>query len=285
VLAQALALVEMGYSIFPIQENTKIPAVKWSTQSTTDLDEVRDWWEDPRLCNDNIGINCGESGCFVVDLDTQAHVDVFMKAWFRRESDPPRVIVETPRDGGHIYFEAPASSLNLGNTSGKLGAGMDTRGVGGMVLAPGSVINGRAYTVLRGTLSHLPPLPYWIIEKVRPKPLSLAEERRRAKSKWLVVSPYRAEAELRHWCDKVIHAPEGTQNNTINIAAFVLAKDYCPPLDPEEIRHALERAAREGHHPERRADGTIASGLTRGLGNKEGDSGHDRQPQDHRRDH
>ena len=53
-------------------------------------------------------------------------------------------MVRTGRGGLHLYFTAPPG-VRLGNTAGELGRGLgwliDTRGHGGYVVAPGSVVD------------------------------------------------------------------------------------------------------------------------------------------------
>src|SRR5262245_1687298 len=53
-------------------------------------------------------------------------------------------MVRTPRDGIHVYFRQPATILT--NRRGHLPAGVDIRGAGGFVVAPGAVFpDGRCY--------------------------------------------------------------------------------------------------------------------------------------------
>ena len=129
-----------------------------------------------------------------------------------------------------------------------------------MVLAPGSVVSGHLYTVLSGSLSSVPSLPGWLGRRLSPPPQRLAQARR--KGTVFGRSVRRAEQQLEQWCRKIEMAPDGAQNNTINAAAHVLARDYSPPLDPEEIRCQLEDAALRGRHPLSRARPTIRSGLS-----------------------
>ena len=59
---------------------------------------------------------------------------------------PRTFTVRTPSGGLHLYFTAPDKSL--GNTVGKLGRQIDTRGVGGYVVGPGSVCRTGYYTIV-----------------------------------------------------------------------------------------------------------------------------------------
>jgi hypothetical protein len=53
-------------------------------------------------------------------------------------------MASTPSGGGHLYFRPPPG-VEIRNSAGKLGPGLDVRGVGGYVVAPPSVIDGKAY--------------------------------------------------------------------------------------------------------------------------------------------
>ena len=77
------------------------------------------------------------------------------------------------------------------------------------------------------------------------------------RSRWFTPSEPKARRELRRWADRIEDAPDGKQNIAINLSAFILAKDFCPPLDPEEIRQELLDAAERGNHPHHRAQSTI----------------------------
>ena len=262
---QALDLVTMGYYIFPIAAGTKQPVVTWSTESTLDPAEVRTWWE--RWPEDNIGINTGLSGLAVIDLDNELAMEHFMALWDRHEPDLPQLVVATRR-GWHLYFDAPRAGVR--NSAGRLGAGIDVRGSGGMVLAPGSVVAGTVYAVVSGSLRDVPPLPGWLERMLRPRQLSLSEERKRGMDRGVTnarqgmfrKNERAARIQFDRWCDKIVNAPDGEQNNTINSAAHVLARDYADVFDREEVRCRLEQAAMEGHHPLSRARPTIHSGLT-----------------------
>lgn len=66
-------------------------------------------------------------------------------------------------------------------------------------------------------------------------------------------------------CDAIVQAPEGTQNDTINKAAFNVGTLVAAgAVDEDEAREMLLAAARAGNHPERRAEGSVDSGLRGG---------------------
>jgi hypothetical protein len=151
-LGNAIALGKAGYNVFPLIENGKIPAVgAWQQRATSDEAEIRKLWteHDPvlnvtRVKPYNIGIHTKD--LLVLDVDAKngkkglqslAELDTF-------EGVPDTFTVETPTGGLHLYFKPEAP---VGNSAGKLGAGLDVRGDGGYVVGPGSTIDGKAYIV------------------------------------------------------------------------------------------------------------------------------------------
>lgn len=122
-------LVELGFSVFPVERAGKKPLVPWKAYQTVraDLSTVRGWSQ--RDCN--IGIATGAiSGAIVLDLDTADAV---------REAEalgiPATLSVKTGK-GLHVYFRHPGGTI--GNRTG-LRPGWDIRGDGGYVVAPGSL--------------------------------------------------------------------------------------------------------------------------------------------------
>jgi hypothetical protein len=138
MLDSALFYAERGWHVFPCGAGLKKPATEhgWK-DATTDADKIRAWWnENPDY---NVAIATGPSGLFVVDIDPGAEVD-----WTHFVAAHPDIAlaltdtyaVRTPRGGWHYYFEGEGRS-----SASKLLAHVDTRGVGGYVLAPPSRVN------------------------------------------------------------------------------------------------------------------------------------------------
>ena len=73
----------------------------------------------------------------------------------------------TPGGGTHLYFTAPPGT-QLRNTAGRLGWLIDARATGGYVLAPGSLIGGKPYTVINPDPPE--PLPGWLADRLTADP-------------------------------------------------------------------------------------------------------------------
>lgn len=96
------------------------------------------------------------SDVFVVDLDSGDALD----AWEDLGPCPDTLAIETPR-GWHLYFKHPGFPVKT--SAGELGKGIDIRGEGGFVVAPGSPHrSGGTYVLVDDT----PPAdaPAWLLE-------------------------------------------------------------------------------------------------------------------------
>jgi hypothetical protein len=134
--------------------------------ATRDKAVICSWFSDGQLVN--IGIRTGpESGILVLDVDPRHGGDESLKGL---GTLPDTATVETGGGGWHRYFKYPAG-LNIRNSAGKLGPGLDIRGAGGYVVAPPSIhVSGRVYTWLRDPRGGLADLPQHILTKLSEKP-------------------------------------------------------------------------------------------------------------------
>lgn len=117
------------------------------TQATTSRATIEAWW---RIHPDsNIGIATGKaSGIAVLDVDAQkGGFETLALLEMANGALPATIRVRTGGGGQHVYFAFPG--VHLGNSSGKLGAGLDIRCCGGYVVAPPSRhASGQAYAWL-----------------------------------------------------------------------------------------------------------------------------------------
>lgn len=153
---------------FPVKKNEKSPAITdWQELATSDPLQIEKWKQEFPDCN--WGIVTG-NGFVVVDVDVKNGKDGFssLRSLFPgyNEEDLDTFTVGTPQGGQHLYF---LTEEDLHNKQGVL-PGVDTRGSGGLVVAPGSTINGKSYTVLKD--KPLLPLPDWLRVVVTSKNIS-----------------------------------------------------------------------------------------------------------------
>jgi len=222
---------------------------------TTDIDDAT--LEAHIAAGGNIGLRTGAaSGVYVVDIDPDAEpIDL-----------PPTITVETGRPGGrHLYFRHPG---NLGNSAGKLGKHIDTRGDGGQVVFVGSVhpITGAVYAWapdLSPEDVDLAELPAWAITKLTATttaPTAPTPARMPASG-----GGYGARA-LADECSKITSAEDGTRNNTLNTAALKIGRLVAGgEIDRHVAEADLLGAAVSIGLPENEARATIRSGMAAGL--------------------
>lgn len=151
----ALLWAEQGIPVFPCLPNSKKPAtVNGFKDASADVAQIDAWWsEDP---NYNLAVSPEAAGWAVVDLDGG---EVGETAWAKVQEQhgtaPATYEVRTPRGGRHLYFEGtcPSSVQTIGEK-------IDTRGLGGYVLLPPSIVDGKPYTV--SVRAEIAPLPAWV---------------------------------------------------------------------------------------------------------------------------
>ena len=147
LLEHALSYARRGWHVFPVREKkgesyrkdgktftplAKQPYVKYGLNaSTTDEDVIRSWWK--RYPNAGIGINCGASRLFVVDIDTKKGdgISNFMKLGISTDG---ALCSMTPSGGLHIIFSGVGKSTSSEERQ------IDTRSKGGYIIAPPSYI-------------------------------------------------------------------------------------------------------------------------------------------------
>lgn len=273
------ALVARGFALFPLRAGSKLPAVArdWEHTATTSLVRLRRLTGDPGA---NYAIACGPSNLLVIDTDV-AKQDAAQAARHPanglevlRELAGDRALprtftVSTPSGGRHLYFRPPSEGPELRNTVRRIGPLIDTRGIGGYVVAPGSRVDGVVYEVLDD--SPIAELPEWIASLLRPfearpaagEPLPLAT----------ALAPIRARlggayalAALSRESARVESAAVGTRNDTLNRAAYSLGTLVGGGmLDQSEVEAELTRAALAAGLDARETASTLRSGLTAGI--------------------
>ncbi|MBF6331887.1 bifunctional DNA primase/polymerase [Nocardia transvalensis] len=243
----ALAAAARGWPVFPLRPQGKTPALRrWQHYATTEMDHIHRWWSyNPRF---NVAVVTGEpSGLHVIDLDpshfphpaTDLDVALEQLAACLGEPAPLTFTVATPA-GWHLYYRAP-TELSLPCTIGRLGAGIDSRGCGGYIVAPGSRTPLGTYRVTdpRPISNLSPPLVTALTPAQLPATLSSA------------VAPTHPDsylaAILRCEADRVARARPGLRNITVFRSALVLGRLVAAhELTEHHARSVLLDAAR-GH--------------------------------------
>jgi hypothetical protein len=137
----------------------------WQAAATSDPDQiVRRWRATPYA---NIGIACGKSRLLVVDVDPERHGDDELRALTEQYGPLPHTPIALTGGGGeHYYLGSPGGITNHSPFTG-----IDIRGDGGFVVAPGSIhVSGRTYEWEASShLADTPiaPAPRWFLDRLR----------------------------------------------------------------------------------------------------------------------
>lgn len=170
MLERALYLESLRLSVFPLAPREKKPNRDWKEYQAfrATRAEITAWWSNGGS-DQNIAVACGPvSGVFVVDIDG-ADGEASLAALEAEHGQLPKTWrVKTGR-GRHYWFRDPG----LSNTAGKIGDHIDTRGKGGLIVAPGSVHpSGATYEWELGfdpEFTELADLPAWVVAKLDPR--------------------------------------------------------------------------------------------------------------------
>jgi hypothetical protein len=256
LLRAALAAAGRGWPVFPLIPGGKRPAITgWQHHATVDADVLAIWW---RGAPYNIGIACGPARLLVVDLDGPHGRDRFPDLAVGAEP-APTFTVATPSGGEHRYYtaklDAPAPS-----TVARLGPQIDTRGVGGYVVGPGSsqrTVHGRRYYRITDSRP-LVPAPGWLTQLLQPRTPGRSREARRP------AHDAYGRAAVAGECTLVRQARPGTRNTVLFHAAVRLGTLVgAGVLDQQQVQEEL-RAASTVHCG---TDGFTVAEATRAIAN------------------
>jgi len=182
-LGVALACAKVGIPIFPAgcewndkkQKWDKFPLVSgnWKEIATTDEQQIRKWWFIYRSAV--AGIHLEPTDLFVIDCDRHEldkdGVSFFAEMVANHKDLPPHPICSTAGGGEHHYFRQTPGQ-KLGNSLGNFPKekGIDVRGNGGWVVAPGSYrVDGAQWQPAElcqaFQKSSIPILPDWLFLK------------------------------------------------------------------------------------------------------------------------
>jgi len=166
-LEGALHMFDEGFKVFPLAPGTKIPLKdlnwrEWCMKATRQKIERTG----TANANYNWGIATGESKLLVVDLDNKKGkdgIETFKHLLSDNAKDLTNTLTTiTPTGGRHLIYRAEGYP----NSAGLLGDGIDTRGEGGYIVCPGSIV-GEKYRI--HSLVEIAPLPSWLGRLLRGK--------------------------------------------------------------------------------------------------------------------
>jgi Bifunctional DNA primase/polymerase, N-terminal/AAA domain len=297
LLDAALAYAELGYPVFPLRPNGKLPVLPSAHadkqeqreckgrcghdghgfyDATTDPTKIKAWWTARPTAN--IGIRTGAgSGLIVLDVDDGEDGD---KALAELEAEhgpiPPTLTARTPGDqakgkrpGRQLYLRHFGEHVKL--SAGQLGDHLDVRADGGYVAAPPSVRPDGPYRFedpwqecaevperWRGVLQNRP-------QEAQEPPSGQVWDLFDKADTW---TRDKAEQHVEEYALAPLRAAQdGTINTTLNTSAVILGH-FVPAIWSEaeaqaKLLKALESTVYDG--ATWKAEDTIASGLSAGM--------------------
>lgn len=150
-----------GWKIFPVEQNSKLPAkretgVRLSYQEATDdLNALVPYFE--RYPNANLGLNLIESGLVCIDVDDYKTDCKFQEFMIGKEM-PPTLVQKSASGGTHYLFKAD----QVEQFPGEMCSQVDIKHKGYILIEP-SKIDGKAYTWQ--TDDDPAPVPQWVPRK------------------------------------------------------------------------------------------------------------------------
>jgi hypothetical protein len=294
----ALSLATVGLPILPAgvfwnpgsARWRKQPLVnQWQQVSTCDPLQIREWWRTHPAAVP--GIELGRSGLLVIDADRHGSVDgvAAFEALARKHGLPAGPVTVTAGCGLHYVFRQPEGE-RFRNRRGRLPEGVDVRGAGGWVVAPGSVRpDGTVWKAAGGTPQlrdafpdGVPRVPGWIVDLIRGRPIPERASDLPAIHGVQAASSSRpsayAKAALERNAAELAVARSGSRNNLAVAVAFRMGRMVARGwIDKTRVVDALWQACQvnglakeDGMQAVR---GTIERGLAAGMTNPHGGFG------------
>jgi hypothetical protein len=291
-LEAALELAAASLPVFPVHvaynpmtlKFDKHPCIKgWQTKATADEAAIHEFWH--VFPNAVPGLALGQAGLVVLDADRHGGPDgvsAFRDLAARHGLPEGVVRINTAGSGEHWVFRNLTDDP-LGNGEGVLPGGINMRGHGGFIVAPGALRpDGQRWREPEDGLrlassyaaGNVPEIPQWLVDLIRRPNTGRGPSEGSASSsndqKAMDREQTYAARALEGECTRVAQAPSGSRNESLNKAAFrlgTMAGAYW--IEPDLIRSRLFAAAQEcglvRDDGAGAAQGTIESGLKAGM--------------------
>ncbi|HEV2136984.1 MAG TPA: AAA family ATPase [Terracidiphilus sp.] len=268
----ALALASLGLHVFPCKPD-KTPKIEaWEQNATSNTLSIEARWQgNPHLLP---AIPVGAHSLVVIDCDRKPNapdgVAAFQALCAAHSIDLCcAFVVESPSKGLHFYWR---TDTPYGNSRGSLPAGIDVRGIGGYVIAPGATLpDGRSYRIVQGSWGSVPVLPGALAAFLRPKvDVGITQAHNAPQDATERECAYAAQALADEVSKLAALRPGDGRNAALNSAAHSLGTMAGAGwIDPAVIGQALMQAASmNGHiakHGQQQTIKTIQSGLDSGM--------------------
>ena len=292
-LATALDYAARGWHVIPLLPGSKRPAVPnhpaencdgsdpicsgghlgWEQRAERDTKELCATLAGSRF---GIGIATGPSGLVVLDLDVPDDPaeptgleNLLRLAGLAGEPAPTETFtVRTPSGGRHLYFRQPPDT-DLHNSAGRLAPHIDTRAVGGYVVAPPTDIGANDIYRIERDLPVV-VLPDWLVSALQPPQRPDVVARGTPGPTCASRIERYIGAALDGERERLAGVGPGKRNNTLFLSAISLGQLVAGHLlELDEALAVLHDGAAahvgDGAYSDEQARKTIASGLERGF--------------------
>lgn len=190
MIEYAKKYTSLNWQVFPLRPHDKIPLIATAHpegdplyrvckggcgkdghgfgDATLDASKIAEWWTKTPAAN--IGIATGaRSGIVVLDVDAGHGGEETLTALLKEHGPLPKtVIAHTGGGGRHFLFAYPG--IEISNSAGRLGKGLDIRADGGYIAAPPSIHpNGTTYkwdAENKPSTTPLAQMPIWLLKLV-----------------------------------------------------------------------------------------------------------------------
>jgi hypothetical protein len=158
----AIEYSNRGWPVFPCNPSNKQPyTAKGFKDATTDINQICDWWTlHPAAM---VGLPTGTaSGFWVLDIDLKPDANGATELAKLEATNgvlPTTLSCSTPSGGTHYYFKHADGVKNRGGFA----PGIDVRGEGGYVIAPGSVRDDGCYYDWNSDAKEPAAAPAWLL--------------------------------------------------------------------------------------------------------------------------
>ena len=256
----------LGWHLYPASTHTKAACFKSATDAATyDLDQLAKWSQEYPHCNWRVVV--GPSKLWALDIDAPgpdhaADGIAAIRALIAANAPlPPKPTTRSGGGGSAIFFRHNGEPI-----AGKTGTpapGIDPRRGRLSITIPPSIHirSRRPYRWLVAPWDvDAPTAPQWLLDAVRPTP----EPARTYDPE--VTTDARARRVLMRAMDRISTAPQGTANDTLNRAAYQVARHVAARvMSEQEAIEALFAAAQARAIPFREAKATIQSAFRSGF--------------------
>jgi hypothetical protein len=161
----AAQYAETKLPVFPTKPDKSPATERGFKDATTDAEtNKKRWTEHPEY---GIGIPTGKtSGWLALDSDPRHGGDATLSALIEQHGAlPPTLQAKTGGGGDHFIFAYP-EDVEIRNSAGKLGAGLDIRGEGGYIIVAPTIHPSGGVYVWANALDPA-PVPAWMLEALQ----------------------------------------------------------------------------------------------------------------------